>query len=68
MGKFMVLLVTSRKTNPKEFSFTGLYNNWFSFYTLVIKSESTNTAREHRISGIKKYLNNQVSEYRPWVC
>ena len=68
MGKFTVLLVTSRKTSPKEFKFTDLYNNWFCFYTLVIKTKSANTTRKRRITGIKKYLNNQVSEYRPWVC
>ena len=62
------LLVTSRKTSSKEFNFTDPYNNWFSFYTFVIKTKSANTIREQRISGIKKCLNNQVLEYRPWVC
>ena len=68
MGKFTVLIDTSRKTSPKEFNFTDLHNNWFSFYTFVIKTKSANTTRERRISEIKKCLNNQVSEYRPRVC
>ena len=31
----------------------------------VIKKKRPKTTRERRISGIKKCLNNQVSEYRP---
>ena len=60
MGKITVLLVTLRKTSPKELFFTGLYNNSFSFYTFVIKTKIANTTRERGISGTKKSLNNQV--------
>ena len=55
MGKITVLLVTLRKTSPKELFFTGRYNNSFSSYTFVIK-----TKIERGISGTKKSLNNQV--------
>ena len=45
MGKFMVLLVTSGKRSSKGFDFTDLYNNWFSFNTLVIKKKRLKTTK-----------------------
>ena len=57
MGKFTGLLVTSRKTSPNGFNFTNLNDR--------NKKKRPKTTRERRISGIKKCLNNQVSEYRP---
>ena len=63
-SKFKVLLVTLRKTSRKGFDFTDLCNNLFSFYTFLVKKKRPKATKERRISAVKKYLKNQVSEYR----